>query len=525
MNPSRLSAAAHLVSLALAALVASAPVRAASDSMPAPHSTVALSARDSALHVLQRFAFGPRVGQVDEVVREGALAWLDGQLAANRHGDPRLAAIEKRTPALALDPDDWARRFVSMRRAAQQGMAAEERAETRDLLDQVRSIAVTRAVDADDQLREVMASFWFDHFNIFLDKGADRFLLPGYVEDVIRPRALGRFVDLLVATARSPAMLFYLDNVESVAPGTPPPPRAGGLAARRTGINENYARELLELHTLGVDGGYTQHDVVEVARILTGWSMQPPAQGGGFVFRPRVHDFGEKVVLGTRFPAGHGEEEGVRLLRLLARHPATIRHLCTKLCRRFVSDDPPDGCIDAAVAAWRASDGDMREVLRAIAHAPEFWSAGAIGSKVKTPLEFVVSAVRALGAAPDSGARLADAVARLGEPIYRQPSPAGYPDREQDWANSGALLARMNFAVALAAGHEPGAAVDLDAILPATDDHAALVDQVNERILGGAMSAHTRSVIVDQLGDEPDPVRGRALAVGLALGSPEFQRQ
>jgi len=303
------------------------------------------------------------------------------------------------------------------------------------------------------------------------------------------------------------------------------PVQQGRPAQRARGLNENYARELLELHTLGVDGGYTQHDVVEVARILTGWSMQPPAQGGGFVFRPRAHDFGEKLVLGTRFPAGHGEEEGVRLLRMLARHPATIRHLCTKLCRRFVSDDPPDGCIDAAVAAWRASDGDLRQVLRAIAHAPEFWSAGAIGGKMKTPLEFVVSAVRALGAQPDSGARLADAVARLGEPIYRQPSPAGYPDRQEDWANSGALLARMNFAVALAAGHEPGAAVDLDAILPATEDRVALVDQVNERILGGAMSAHTRSVIVDQLADVPDPVRGRALAVGLALGSPEFQRQ
>jgi uncharacterized protein (DUF1800 family) len=210
---------------------------------------------------------------------------------------------------------------------------------------------------------------------------------------------------------------------------------------------------------------------------------------------------------------------------MLARHPATIRHVCMQLCQRFVSDEPPDGCIDAAVAAWRASNGDVRQVVRAIARAPEFWSAAAIASKVKTPLEFVVSAVRALDAEPDSGGRLADAVGRLGEPLYRQPSPAGYPERQEDWANSGALLARMNFAVALAAGHEPGAAVDLDAILPATDDRGALVDQVNERILGGAMSAHTRSVIVDQLGDEPDPVRGRALAVGLALGSPEFQRQ
>jgi hypothetical protein len=188
----------------------------------------------------------------------------------------------------------------------------------------------------------------------------------------------------------------------------------------------------------------------------------------------------------------------------------------------LVSDVPPDGCVDAAVAAWRASDGDVRQVVRAIARTPEFWGAGSIGSKVKTPLEFVVSAVRALGAEPDSGAQLAEAVARLGEPLYRQPSPAGYPERQEDWANSGALLARMNFAVALAADRQPGAAVNLDAILPVTADRSTLVEAVNERILGGAMSEHTRSVIESELGDVPDPVRGRALAVGLALGSPEF---
>ena len=518
--------AARAIVLAVAALALGAAAAAAPEPSPRP-----LSASDSALHVLQPFAFGPRAGQVDEVARQGALAWLDAQLAANGQGDARLAALEKRTPALALDPDEWARRFVDMRRAARAAKAgegappAEMRAETREMLDQVRGIAMVRAVTAEDQLREVMASFWFDHFNVFLDKGADRFLLPSYVEDVIRPHALGHFVDLLIATARSPAMLFYLDNVQSVAPGTPVPPRANAGGARRTGINENYARELLELHTLGVDGGYTQQDVIAVARILTGWSMQPPAQGGGFVFRPRAHDFGEKVVLGTRFPAGHGEEEGVRLLRLLARHPATIRHLCAKLCARFVSDDPPDGCVDAAVAAWKASDGDVRQVVRAIAQSPEFWSAGAIGSKVKTPLEFVASAVRALDAAPDSGAKLADVVGRLGEPLYRQPSPAGYPERQEDWANSGALLARMNFAIALASGRAPGAAVDLDAILPVTADPAALVDAVNARVLGGAMTEHTRSVIVSELGDVRDPERGRALAVGLALGSPEFQRQ
>jgi uncharacterized protein (DUF1800 family) len=521
MTPLSTTRTARAIALAAIALMMNAAdCRSAGGAGAAPPIAV-LSASDSALHVLQRFAFGPRPGEVDEVARQGALTWLEGQLAANGHEDARLAAIEKRTPALALDPDEWARRFVAMRQDARQGAAGEDRAETRELLDQVRGLVVLRAVTAEDQLREVMASFWFDHFNVFLDKGADRFLLPTYVEDVIRPHALGRFVDLLIATARSPAMLFYLDNVQSVAADTP----ARAPNSRRTGINENYARELLELHTLGVDGGYTQQDVIAVARILTGWSMRPPAQGGGFVFRPRLHDFGEKQVLGTRFPAGHGEEEGVRLLRLLARHPATIRHVCEKLCERFVSDDPPDGCVDAAVAAWLASDGDLREVVRAIARTPEFWSAASIGTKMKTPLEYVASAVRAVDAQPDSATRLADAVARLGEPLYRQPSPAGYPDRQEEWANSGALLARMNFAVALASGHQPGAVVDLDAILPVTPDAVVLVAAVNQRILAGAMSEHTRKVIVTEVSDVADPVRGRALAVGLALGSPEFQRQ
>jgi uncharacterized protein (DUF1800 family) len=330
---------AAIVLLAALALTAPAPGGAAM-STPATAPRGALSARDSALHVLQRFAYGPRAGQVEEVARQGALAWLDAQLAADARGDIRLAALEQRTPALALDAEDWADRFVATRRAAREGMAGEERAETRRLLDQVRSLVITRAVTAEDQLREVMAGFWFDHFNVFLDKGADRYLLPRYVEDVIRPHALGRFEDLLLATAHSPAMLFYLDNVRSVAPRTQEPAGRPGRGPgdakprRASGINENYARELLELHTLGVDGGYTQQDVIAVARILTGWSMRPPAQGGrakrgsgGFVFRPHAHDWGEKTVLGTRFPAGYGKDEGERLLRMLARHPATIRHV------------------------------------------------------------------------------------------------------------------------------------------------------------------------------------------------------
>src|SRR5205814_10315783 len=222
-----------------------------------------------------------------------------------------------------------------------------------------------------------MVDFWTNHFNVYVAKGADRFLTPDYIEHTIRPHAMGRFEDLLIATAQSPAMLFYLDNWESVAPGASPPfplsaRRRGGQGVRTApkGINENYARELLELHTLGVDGGYSQRDVIEVARIFTGWSIAPPPRGGGFEFHDWAHDRGAKTVLGVAFPAGHGEDEALRLLTLLASSPATMHHVSRRLCARFVADDPPDGCVDAAVAAWQRTGGDIREVLRAILHSP-----------------------------------------------------------------------------------------------------------------------------------------------------------
>jgi len=330
---------------------------------------------------------------------------------------------------------------------------------------------------------------------------------------------MGRFEDLLIATAESPAMLFYLDNWQSVAPNSPP-----GQGARR-GINENYARELLELHTLGVDGGYTQQDVINVARIFTGWSIERPRQGAAFAFHERAHDRAQKIVMGLMYPAGHGRDEGIRLLKWLANHPATMHHVSQELCQRFVSDDPPDGCVDDAVAAWRRSGGDIREVLRAIVFGPDFWAPADVRTKVKTPLEFLVSALRVVGADPDTTLGLVQVLARLGEPLYMHVAPDGYPEREADWVNSGALLDRMNTAVALAAGRLPGAAVDLDSIIPAGADAAQLVPAVDAVILGGTMTENTREVIRHQLTDISDPVQARALAVGLALGGPEFQRQ
>src|SRR5713226_3794401 len=523
---------------------------------PAPPAA-AMTARDSALHALNRLAYGPRPGEVDSVARLGVMRWIDRQLDPDGIDDKALERREHDFKILDYHREDLAERFRDVQRERQRmqrelGAAADTvrpdrvpkpMREFRQLDGELQQLAVVRAALSERQLREVMVDFWTNHFNVFVGKGADRFLLPSYIEQTIRPRVLGRFEDLLIATAESPAMLFYLDNAQSVAPGSSPPRpfrafspffgrRRFGMnempedrrRRQQTGINENYARELLELHTLGVDGGYTQQDVIEVARIFTGWSIEPPERGAGFVFRDWAHDQGTKHVFGLTFH-DDGRDEGVRLLKFLAMQHATMHHVSAKLCARFVADEPPDGCVDAAVAAWQKTRGDIRAVLRAIVTSPDFWAPQVVRSKVKTPFEFVVSAVRAVSADPDTTPRLAQVVARLGEPLYQQPAPTGYGETEAHWVNSGALLARMNAAVALAGGHLPGIDGNLDAVIPATTDHSQLVDMVDKRILGGTMSAHTRIVILKQLTDVADPLQARALAVGLAIGGPDFQKQ
>src|SRR5881392_2027086 len=403
--------------------------------VPAALGAQELTPRDSALHALNRLAYGPRPGEVDSVARVGVMRWIEQQLAFERVPDVVLSQRERDFKLLGYDREALAQRYGDalrqrremQREMAQSGDTTRPRGtgpmrEFRELGGELQQLAVVRAALSERQLREVMVDFWTNHFNVFVGKGADRFLLPSYIEQTIRPRALGRFEDLLIATAQSPAMLFYLDNAQSVAPGSSRPfplsamRRGGqGVRSRPTGINENYARELLELHTLGVDGGYTQQDIIEVARIFTGWSIERPQQGGDFEFHDWAHDTGEKQVLGVRFQGGHDMDEGIRLLKLLANHPATMHHVSRKLCQRFVNDDPPDGCVDDAVAAWKHSSGDMGEVLRAIFHGPDFWAAANVRAKVKTPLEFVVSAARAVAAEPDTSPRLAQVVARLGE--------------------------------------------------------------------------------------------------------------
>src|SRR5579872_804639 len=314
-----------------------------------------------------------------------------------------------------------------------------------------------RAIYSNRQLQEELVDFWYNHFNVFLDKGADRYLVPAYERDAIRPHVLGKFRDLLEATAKSPAMLFYLDNWQSVGPNAPQPRGAGNR--QRRGLNENYGRELMELHTLGVDGGYTQKDVTEVARCFTGWTIQNPQRGGSFTFNARLHDSGEKTVLGVRIPAGGGMEDGEKVLDILAHHASTAHFISKKLAMRFVADAPPASLVDRMAQTFLKTGGDLREVMRTMLNSKEFWSAGAYRSKMKSPFEMVASAVRAVSGDVDYATALANQVAQLGEPLYRKIEPTGYSNSSKEWLNSAGLLARMNFALQLADNKVPGVKV------------------------------------------------------------------
>lgn len=386
-----------------------------------------------------------------------------------------------------------------------------------------------RAIYSNRQLEEQLVDFWYNHFNVFLDKGADRFLVPTYEREVIRPRVLGKFRDLLEATAQSPAMLFYLDNWQSV--GTPPRPNAKGKQAAR-GLNENYGRELLELHTLGVDGGYTQKDVTEVARCFTGWTIRQPREGGDFYFNERVHDKGEKIVLGVKIPAGGGKEDGEKVLDILAKNPATAKFISKKLAQRFVSDQPPQKLIDKMAKTFLKKNGDIREVLKTMFQSDEFLSVDAYRAKVKTPFEMIVSAVRATGATVDYAFPLSNQISQLGQPLYRKLEPTGYSNVSKDWLSSSGLLARMNFAISLMQNKVQGVTVDADAWNgdPSEVAHRLLLIEATPQTLDVIQKALEKNTAVAS----PVPVNAAAKVptkpapvsvAGLVLGSPEFQRR
>jgi uncharacterized protein (DUF1800 family) len=370
-----------------------------------------------------------------------------------------------------------------------------------------------RALYSNHQLEEVLVDFWLNHFNVFNGKGPARMLLTSYERDAIRPHVLGHFRDMLLATARHPAMLYYLDNWQSQAPREDVPATPANV--RRPGLNENYGRELMELHTLGVDGGYTQADVIAVARAFTGWTIYDPNRIAEFQFNPAFHDRKEKIVLGQKIPAGGGEQDGIQVIDILSRHPSTARFISKKLAQRFVADAPPQSLVDRMAATFTATDGDLRAVVETMLTSREFLSEGAWQAKLKTPLEMVLSAVRVLGADVSDPTALSQRIADLGQPLYGKAEPTGYSTASDAWSNSAGFLGRINFAGALAAGQIDGVKVDFSQ-LPGKGEAVA------RRLLGAAISPETLKLLEN--GAEGTLLSPASVAA-VVLASPDFQRR
>jgi uncharacterized protein (DUF1800 family) len=492
--------------------------------VPAATRAAGDASESEALHVLNRLSLGPAPGELARVMQIGVDRYIDEQLHPERLPMPPTL-----TQALAtLDASSASQRelVVQFRTAMQAAKNdSEDGKARRQALFQRQAqaaaeIRLLQALQSPRQLQEVMVDFWFNHFNIFVGKGLDRVLVGNYEREVIRPYALGRFRDLLGATAHHPAMLFYLDNWLSVAPDFRPR-RAGGPLAKASGLNENYARELMELHTLGVDGGYTQRDVTELARMLTGWTSNPRGQGdSAFYFDARRHDDGDKTWLGRPVPA-RGQAEGEWALDVLASHPATARHLSFKLAQYFVSDDPPAALVDRLSRRFLATDGDIRAVLATLFASAEFRNPAVRGAKFKTPYQFVLSAVRAAGVPVGNVRPLLAVLQQLGMPLYGCLTPDGYKNTEAAWLNPDAVTRRINFATALAAGRLPLARpleeANADRLDRGPSGGASKLDA--EAVLatvGSAVSAKTRAAVA-----EAEP----ALRAALVLGSPDFMRR
>ncbi len=533
------------------------------------------------VHVLNRIGFGPTPAAIERVRRVGIRAYVDEQLHPERIDDQGVAARLAAFSTLARSSRDLAEEYFvpammerreQQRREAQTGAPAPDASASqppkrtpqqmelarmqRTVIGELSQQRLLRAAYSERQLEEVMVDFWMNHFNVFVGKGQVRVYLTEYERDAIRPRVLGKFRDLLGASAASPAMLFYLDNWQSSAapdaatsadaermravrrprpfsrdptlgrPGRAPRPGAVARGAdqpmasgtqppqamRRRGLNENYARELMELHTIGVDGGYTQKDVQEVARAFTGWTIANPRAGGDYRFEPRLHDDGEKVVLGHRIKAGGGKKDGDEVLDLLARHPSTARFIATKLARRFVADEPPPALVARAADKFKSTDGDIREVVRVIVTSPEFQASRR--AKTKNPFEFVVSAVRVTGLDVANALPLVQSLRDLGMPLYGAQPPTGYADKAEAWVNSGALLNRMNFAVALTAGQ-------LRALAAASPYRTATPEETRQVLFTTALANEVSESTAATVGKASTA----AQAAALTLGSPEFQKR
>ncbi len=440
------------------------------------------------------------------------------QLNVLRHGTD----AEKSALIAPLEGEKRAQVFRSMGPEGARLLPVEYRREAllvanlqQGVVNEVIESKLQRAVLSNRQLQEVLVDFWFNHFNVSVTKNQLRVLLPSYERDAIRPYVLGHFRDMLLATARHPAMLFYLDNYLSQSPqgilGLIQPANL-----RLPGINENYGRELMELHTLGVGGGYTQEDVVNVAKAFTGWTVFDVTRIGEFQFNPQNHDRGEKQILGKVFPRGGGEGEGVEVIDMLARHPSTAHFISRELAQRFVADDPPPALVERMATTFMKTNGDLRAVMETMLLSKEFLSEGAWRSKVKSPLEMVASSLRALDADVTDTTAVAQRIADLGEPLYAKVEPTGYPNTSETWANSVGLLGRMNFASALVAGQIEGIHVKPDAVTT-TDVRRAML-----ALTGVEASPETIAAV--EKGAAGKPPTPTLIATAL-IGSPDFQKR
>lgn len=496
-----------------------------------PYKKAGLTEQQAAAHLLSRFTYGAKEGDIEELTKMGLEKWLDKQL----NGDLKDADLEQRLAqfdAINLTNTEvenvFPRQAQIIRFAVRDGfihkdsvnqqntkayrdtlsvyMQSKGLKPQQELYRQFINQKILRATYSNNQLRELLTEFWFNHFNVSLSKPQCAAYVPSFERDIIRPNVFGKFENLLLETAKSPAMLMYLDNFTSTGSNTlidergneitAPKPNAKPKAPQknRQGLNENYAREVMELHSLGVDGGYSQSDVTQAARILTGWTLAPMGDDGygkpmknivdrlgeenmrkrgfvhdgDFLFAMNKHDNGEKTVLGRKFPAGGGYEEGVELLKMLAHHKSTANFISKKLAIRFVSDQPAKALVDKMAKTFLSSNGDIKEVLITMVNAPEFWSKNALREKTKSPFELAISAVRSLDANVNQPYQLFSWINKMGQKIYYYQAPTGFPDRGQYWINTGSLLNRMNFGLALASKKIPGITFDLAAL---NDNH------------------------------------------------------
>ena len=459
----------------------------------------------AAVHLLNRLGFGPRPGDVERVLDRGL----------------ERRVLDQLRPTADPDVESRLRGFTTLGYSITQVLAHYEadRNSLSRVWEELFAAKVIRAVYSDNQLEEVLVDFWFNHLNVYLQDGFNRYATAAYERDAIRPHVLGKFRDLLRATAFHPAMMHYLDNYLSTVSRVDP--RTGRLLH---GLNENYGRELLELHTVGVDAGYSQEDVFEAARAFTGWGIDS-LRTGRFQFRLGAHDTGAKRVFGLNLPAGGGQDDGETLLDYLATHAATARHVSFRLCQRFVADDPPESIVGRCAQVFRSTGGDISEVLKALVGSPEFWTQAFSPGKPKTPFEFTVSVLRAADAQITTLRGISPYLTNMGMPLYSCLPPTGYSNRGDDWLNPSSHLQRMNFALEVAANQISGLNTDANAVVRnaggTPDDPASAANAVNRAIFGGGLTPETLDAASRVA--PGGPVRVAARVLGLCLAGPDMQ--